>query len=620
MKKSKPDMLMILISAVACFLLNVSLEAQSLLRMLVVIGALFAVCLTRRPASGTRKPGREVLIGIVLLAACLCAFCDRWSSSGKIAALAALVHIPVWLLTGAAGAALAVLAFPFVREALLLLGRKENASLEPEVGKTHVLWICGLTAVGVITVCSKCSPLYPFNDWVDANCFFTVGKAMRSGMVVYRDLWEQKGPFLYALHGIASLISDDSFFGVYLLEAAAAFCFLYCSFQMLRLLICDKQTLIAIPILAAVVYTSPAFCHGDSAEELCLPILAYTLLVSFRAFSGDRDISPREYLLVGIGAGLVFWTKYTMVGFYLGWYLVPAFLYVQKKQWRKLWTSVWSVAAGVGIATVPFVIYFGLNHAIRDWLEVYIYNNLFLYTINEGETAGAGLVQNLLSGYAFSLRSGLSLVVCTLVGLVWLVLTENRKIAFHLFLTILLTFVVTFMGGRQYDYYTFSLAVFVPFGIGGLVNLFGKQSTLTYRMLSRKAAAVVLTIFCIAFSLVTTQNRYLLGVEKEELPQYQFREIITQKENPTLLNYGFLDGGFYIVSDILPNCKAFCKLNIPLKEMNDMQEQYVKDGLCDFIVTRDYELHADNYQCVAQSQFRNKEGTVQAYYLYQMNE
>ena len=28
-----------------------------------------------------------------------------------------------------------------------------------------------IAALGVMTVCSKSSPLYPFNDWVDVNCF-----------------------------------------------------------------------------------------------------------------------------------------------------------------------------------------------------------------------------------------------------------------------------------------------------------------------------------------------------------------------------------------------------------------------------------------------------------------
>ena len=81
-------------------------------------------------------------------------------------------------------------------------------------------------AVAAVSVCSLSSPLYAFNTWVDANCFMTVGKSMLYGLVPYRDLYEQKGPLLYAMYALCYLISHRSFLGAWLLEAAAAFCFL----------------------------------------------------------------------------------------------------------------------------------------------------------------------------------------------------------------------------------------------------------------------------------------------------------------------------------------------------------------------------------------------------------
>ena len=82
-----------------------------------------------------------------------------------------------------------------------------------------------LTAVYVLLIsavmigrCSRGSPLYPFNNWNDANCFFTTGKAMFSGKVVYRDIYEQKGILLYFLYGLCYLVSNKTFLGVYILE------------------------------------------------------------------------------------------------------------------------------------------------------------------------------------------------------------------------------------------------------------------------------------------------------------------------------------------------------------------------------------------------------------------
>ena len=58
---------------------------------------------------------------------------------------------------------------------------------------------------------SKCSPLYPFNDWYDINQYFSVGKGILYGKVPYRDLMDQKGPFLYLLGSIAYLIDRTRF-------------------------------------------------------------------------------------------------------------------------------------------------------------------------------------------------------------------------------------------------------------------------------------------------------------------------------------------------------------------------------------------------------------------------
>ena len=40
-----------------------------------------------------------------------------------------------------------------------------------------------------ITICSKSSILYPMNDWVDANCFFTMGKALKNGKILYNEIY-----------------------------------------------------------------------------------------------------------------------------------------------------------------------------------------------------------------------------------------------------------------------------------------------------------------------------------------------------------------------------------------------------------------------------------------------
>ena len=119
---------------------------------------------------------------------------------------------------------------------------------------------CLLLAAAVITLCSKSSPLYPFNDWVDANCYLTIGHGILRGQMPYRDLIDHKGPLLYLLHAPAAALDPAGFFGVYLLEILAAAGFLLAALCLLRLS-GGRRMAPALPLLAAgATVTAPRSC------------------------------------------------------------------------------------------------------------------------------------------------------------------------------------------------------------------------------------------------------------------------------------------------------------------------------------------------------------------------
>ena len=165
--------------------------------------------------------------------------------------------------------------------------------------KAPWMWMILLSAIVTITVFSKSSPLYPLNDWVDANCFLTTGKALLSGQVLYRDVYEQKGPFLYFLHALAALVSDSSFFGVWLLEIAACFVYAWIGWRLV-LQRCKRPSVLLIPGLLFLTYSTVAFSSGDSAEELALPLIAYAFAAGI-SIQWKTDLpSNRQALILGI--------------------------------------------------------------------------------------------------------------------------------------------------------------------------------------------------------------------------------------------------------------------------------------------------------------------------------
>ena len=79
-----------------------------------------------------------------------------------------------------------------------------------------------------------------------------------------------------------------------------------------------------------------------------------------------------------------------------------------------------------------------------------------------------------------------------------------------------------------------------------------------------------------------------MKVRKEDLVQTQFAQIMKADGGGTLLNYGFLDGGFYLSSGTLPSCRWFCRLNLNgFAAFEQPARQLVEQGAFDFIVVRE---------------------------------
>lgn len=506
-----------------------------------------------------------------------------------------------------------------------VLEQMTPSKMPPQRFRKGIAMYLLLAAVLLITLCSKSSPLYPLNDWVDANCFFTVGKSMLRGLLPYRDLWEQKGPFLYMLHAVAAMISYRTFFGVYLLEIGAAFGFLWYSYRACRVLTEKSMVLVLLPLMGALVFSSRPFAHGDSVEQLALAPLAYALYQGLLVVKRKQPMRFGQAVAIGITSGMVFWSKYTLVGLYIGWIIVVAFITVREAGIGALLRLFSGILVGLLLITVPILLYFLLQGALSELMQGYFIDNLFSYSRVEGE--GNSLLSNLRTGYGIA-RATLGLVFSMgTLGLFWCLIYRPLRTFLHLLLQAFFMLCFIYIGGRFYVYYALPLAVFACVGCAALVEwsavfwqrVFGNdRGVLTEtpqdnraweRRGDRKArssfiqAGLLTLAFAVGYVTFFSPNAYLRGTVREALPQYRFAQQIHKKEHPTLLNYGFLDGGFYTVTGIVPNVRAFCRLNLPSAEMEQEQKDAIREGRVDFIVTRGEEREFPGYRLIDRADF-----------------
>ena len=480
----------------------------------------------------------------------------------------------------------------------------------------RAVFVC-LAAFGVLAVCSKSSFLYPMNDWVDVNCFFTVGRGILHGLVPYRDLYEQKGPLIYFLFALAGRISESSFLGVYLLEGACFACFLYLGGRIAEILSGQRHAFLpSAALLAVLIPVTPAFSHGASAEEFFLPVLALGLYLVLKAMREKRPLTDGQGFALGLCAAAALWTKYTFCGLFAGLAAAVLIRDLVTGLGRRLPRLILFFLLGCLALSAAVIGWFAAKGALPDLWQAYFADNLSRYSQNIRGGRYDAPLPNLLNNLPWSVPGAL--------GLCWLAVRPKE----HGWETLAASagavclFVFTYWNGRRYPYYALVMACFSPLGTAAAAALAGKLLKHARPGITAAASCALGCALLLAgpfAALQASPNTALMRVRKEEMPQYRFAEIIRQSEDRTLLNYGFLDGGFYYAAGVLPSDRYFCTLNIGLEEMEEALRDSVRQGKTAFVVTRSQKLKDSGYRLADEADLFF-EGRNWTYYLYRKEE
>lgn len=455
--------------------------------------------------------------------------------------------------------------------------------LKENKNKLLVILYCFIVSFVILLFTSKNSYLYPFNDWVDANAFFTVGKGMFKGVVPYKDIFEQKGPFLYLIYGIGSIFSYTSFVGVFILEVICWTIGLYFLYKLLRLFISTKSSLIIIPLFTSIICTTYAFSHGGSAEEFMLPLFMITLYYFFKHFK-VRKLTKKEMFINGVVAGLVLLTKYTLLGFWIGFTFSIFIDYVIDKDYKKSIIYPLILLGGMISALIPFLIYFGINNALGDFFKNYFIINITSY----GESVGIlTKLKLLITGFAKTITKNVIALIIILVMLLTLWKLEINKRSKWLFLiTMFITIFFVFFGLKFYRYYVLFILFFTIIGLLSIFNLFDRHvekiSTKKYTIM------LVLMLICVGvFSFNFANFKDYRNKDIKDLFQYEYSSIINEDTDKTLVNMGHVDCGVFTIAGLLPSTYFFEHQNFSYENFPDNDDafkDYIKNKQTNYIV------------------------------------
>lgn len=449
--------------------------------------------------------------------------------------------------------------------------------------------------------CTKSSPLFAFNDWFDANVYFTMGKGMMNGRVPYVDLIDNKGPLLYLIYGIAWLIDHTAFTGMYLFQSFFLTISLIYVYKLSLIFLASEHmsALIAVcsplPMLIRKFYADNYDFGGGGPDEFCRALMIVSLFYFTLYYERTNEYRLKHTVLQGILFMCVFLIKFNLTVFWLGFLLVIACELIYQKKILFLLKHIGGFLSGAFLAAVPYLIYGLLTNSLDEFVNTY-----FLYNwtyVNPGNHMFLKAVESILSAVGtIGGMPGFTIFFSIGIVFVFFVCRPGYRIGYtiSLFLLFAAIYYTTIRFATIHISFTIAL-IFGMIASGKLLERYIFKCRFPF-VLDILGTLLIFTASVILNGLIS----YDLFLSDQPTTQQQIADIIwqeTESGNPTLLEIDGLDSGFYTVAGIIPDEPYFFVYNISHEIYpypREAQKKAVTEGHTEFVISRTTGLKQDH--------------------------
>ncbi len=467
-------------------------------------------------------------------------------------------------------------------------------------------------------VSSTCSPLYPMNNSGDAHVYFIMGKGFFSNYTIYKDLFDHKGPFLYLIYGLGSLISRTNFFGIYVIECICLFINMVLSFKIASFFLNQKQSLMVSALFPIILLTG-ILVNGGSPEEFISPLIMGSFYFYLNYFNNQQPTghSPKIAFFYGLSVMIVFLIKLSLIVFWAGLLLAISIQLLQKKQFKNLFLNFLGFILGLLIIALPFYIYSVRTNSFNDLIEAYWRFNVY-YGSEVQSTKLSTLIGIPIPGISCLIRRLYYLlrtfpIECgtIIAGLLSLKrYLPNILERSGLLVSLILLFTLSYWQ-RGYPQYFIPICTFSIFGCITIMRILEDSKEFGF---SRKAL-LLMTVLGIGWGFFRYKDN-LLFLQYDTTVKTHFSPIVNQEKNPTLFAMRFPDGPVgsliaYQQLNIMPNVKYFFCPVIDMEKYPTIfkeQVQYVKNKKSMFLCISSYSdsetiptFVTDNYDLVSKT-------------------
>ena len=407
------------------------------------------------------------------------------------------------------------------------------------------------------------SPLYKnMLPDIDSSVFQVMGKGLLENKIIYKDLFDHKGPIVYIINALAFIISNK--YGLFIMEFIIAYIGTVFIYKTARIML-NKD----FSMIMSIIYVFISFKYfygGNFTEEYAIAFISIAMYYIIKILH-SKENNKLNWIMVGTTFAITFLIKPTYCTIWAVFGLVQLICSIKDKKIKELIKAIAYMLFGILIIAIPIIIYLVVNGAMDSFIDAY-----FLMNIKYSKSTILQKIQGLLQlflGYKYDIY----LVIMIISNFIILMSKKiNKRTKVFVTLFFIIATILTGWAPAAYNHYLIQLAPCFTLEIIIAMYIINEKikerDLMNFKIIKElplkfiSAMAVVCVMILISVKLVSFEK----DMEYKNYCYENFRNLISEIKNYIGKDDEILVLGnnsyYYLLFDKLPETKYFFQLPI----------------------------------------------------------
>ena len=246
--------------------------------------------------------------------------------------------------------------------------------------KTCLFFLIQITLLtGLLLIFStSTSPLYPNEYGYDSAFFRFIGDSILKGKIIYKDIWDHKGPVFYFLQALGALhgTRNEKLSLIFVMQICSLTIsvFIMDHIDRLETKVKHQKLRFALLLICALSVCFSFFSGseaGNLTEEWSFLPISFSLFL-FVKYSLNAVINPshpcRYAFFHGINFTLLAFSRINNAISICAGILIIGLYLIIKRQWKNIFQNILFGILGICVITIPIFLYFMQKQALNDML------------------------------------------------------------------------------------------------------------------------------------------------------------------------------------------------------------------------------------------------------------